>query len=419
MKKLLTQMRNEWRSNLWLALELLLVSIVLWFCVDRIVDYVSILNEPRGHDISHVYKITPARIPGMESERPDYENMAEMLERIRRRPEVEYAALSRFAAPYCGSTNNVNVWQDDSIAPIYSSGNAIRRWVQPDFFKVYRIRGVRGETPDQLAEILLPGTNIFGATPGLLSSNGQTINTVDHIGETFDLNGYPDHKLAAVTEPMKRFDYTRLEYCEPTAWDMMVPVATPRATEISVRLKPEMDSQAFIDDIMNDSESQLRVGPYFILKVERLSDLRRSAQMSWTINNRNYLLGVIFLLVNIFLGMLGIFWYRTQMRVSDIAVLKVFGATNGSIFRRLIGEGLLILCIVTPPAILCEWLLISKGYIRLSAEFGSSLTFNFMHQIVVIPLICFALLALIIVAGIYYPARRAMKLAPALALRSE
>ena len=33
-KKLFTQIRNEWCSNLWLMLELLVVSVVLWFFID-------------------------------------------------------------------------------------------------------------------------------------------------------------------------------------------------------------------------------------------------------------------------------------------------------------------------------------------------------------------------------------------------
>ena len=33
-KKLLKQMKNEWRSNLWLALELLVVSVVMWYIID-------------------------------------------------------------------------------------------------------------------------------------------------------------------------------------------------------------------------------------------------------------------------------------------------------------------------------------------------------------------------------------------------
>lgn len=32
-KKLFTQIKNEWRSNTWLALELLVVSVVMWYIV--------------------------------------------------------------------------------------------------------------------------------------------------------------------------------------------------------------------------------------------------------------------------------------------------------------------------------------------------------------------------------------------------
>ena len=30
-KKLFTQIKNEWHSNLWIATELLLVSVVMWY----------------------------------------------------------------------------------------------------------------------------------------------------------------------------------------------------------------------------------------------------------------------------------------------------------------------------------------------------------------------------------------------------
>ena len=33
-QKLLTQIKNEWLSNLWLVLELLVVSVVMWYVVD-------------------------------------------------------------------------------------------------------------------------------------------------------------------------------------------------------------------------------------------------------------------------------------------------------------------------------------------------------------------------------------------------
>ena len=44
-KKLLVQIKNEWRNNLWLALELLVVSVVMWYVVSwvpRVLPFVLV-----------------------------------------------------------------------------------------------------------------------------------------------------------------------------------------------------------------------------------------------------------------------------------------------------------------------------------------------------------------------------------------
>jgi len=53
-KKLLKQIVNERRSNSWLFIELLLVSIVLWVC-KSIICFVTLYTyfEPRGFDIEN------------------------------------------------------------------------------------------------------------------------------------------------------------------------------------------------------------------------------------------------------------------------------------------------------------------------------------------------------------------------------
>ena len=50
-KKLFTQIKNEWRSNTWLALELLVVSVVMWYIVDYIYTQVATAMEPKGFDL--------------------------------------------------------------------------------------------------------------------------------------------------------------------------------------------------------------------------------------------------------------------------------------------------------------------------------------------------------------------------------
>ena len=121
-----------------------------------------------------------------------------------------------------------------------------------------------------------------------------------------------------------------------------------------------------------------------------------------------------FLLLTVFLGLLGTFWFRTQQRVREIAMRKVTGAGNRQIFRRLMGEGLIILAIATIPALGLDALLVHYGILMYS---------QITTDIWVTPLteagVVFLLMALMIVAGIYFPARKAMKVEPAEVLRGE
>mgnify|MGYP000759936484 FL=1 len=111
-KKLLVQIKNEWRNNLWLALELLVVSVVMWFVVDYLYTRTATYLEPRGFDISHCYLIemgkltdkSPDYIPNQTDEQEDAD-ILELVDRLRRRPEIEAVSLSQNSYPYNGSNS--------------------------------------------------------------------------------------------------------------------------------------------------------------------------------------------------------------------------------------------------------------------------------------------------------------------------
>ena len=68
-KKLFTQIRNEWRGNLWLALELLVVSVVMWYIIDLLYCRLATYLEPRGFNTEHCYLI---RMGQLTDKSPDY-----------------------------------------------------------------------------------------------------------------------------------------------------------------------------------------------------------------------------------------------------------------------------------------------------------------------------------------------------------
>lgn len=410
-KKLFTQIKNEWRSNLWLVTELLLVSVVMWYIVDYMYVKAMVYNEPRGFDISHCYLIQMGELTDKSPDYVKYENhegrsadIQELLERLRRREDIEAVSLSQNSYPYNGSNSTTGVAYDTLRAP----GWTIRRLVTPDFLRVFRYQGTRGETPEELAEMVEKGE--FLASDNLYNEYGIKISSF--VGKRFYLFGdtTSTYRLGAALKDVRYSDYQQASQSNSMVaklnwYDTM--------QELCIRVKKDQDKD-FIARLKADSEKLYRVGNIFIADVRSFADIRRNYQQSQSNQLRNYIFGMGFLMLNIFLGLLGTFWFRTQQRRGEIALMKSLGGTDKDIFTRQLTEGILLLIIATIPAIFIDWNLANA---ELNAWMDGS-TFGWIRFINTV-LISFALIAWMIVVGIWIPARKAMKVQPAEALHDE
>ena len=352
-KKLFTQIKNEWRGNTWLTIELLVVSVVMWYITDNLYCTTATYLEPRGFDISHCYLIKMGKL---NKKSPDYvfyqegdeeKDVLELLNRIQHRPDVEAASLSYISYPYNGSNlRNSLQMQGDSI--IFNN-SLILRLVTPDFVRVFRYKGVNGETPEQLAKILeedklLASENLYDIVDRKLK---------DYVGQPFFLNGDTTETqiLGAALQTVRYDDFQQARF----SYSIMAKLWQFNADmELCVRIHPEHDKD-FITRIKADSESQYRIGNIFISDIRSFKDLRRNFQQAQSNVIRNHITGMAFLMVNIFLGLLGTFWFRTQQRKSEIALHKAHGATNRMMYNRLLSEGWGILLLVTPLALLIDF----------------------------------------------------------------
>ena len=410
-KKLLTQIKNEWLSNLWLALELLVVSVVMWYVVDYLYTRAATYLEPRGFNIEHCYlielgELTPKSPDYMPDKSRDdtHADIAELVERLRRRPEVEAVSLSQNSYPYNGSNSSGEVRYDTLQSPEWT----IRRMVTPDFVRVFRYQGTRGETPEQLAEMLERGE--FLASDNLYRKYDHKLT--EFVGKRFQLFGdtTKTYQLGAALQNVRYHDYdqARSSYCFLAKQSFYYV-----GLELCVRVREGQDNN-FITKLKEDSESQFRIGNLFISEIRSFHDIRRNFQQAWTNDIRNYVMGMGFLLLNIFLGLLGTFWFRTQQRRSEIALHKAHGATDGAIFRRLLSEGLLLLAVVTPIALVIDW---NLAHLELNSwRNGTTLEWD---RLLLCAGISFVLMALMIAIGIGIPARKAMKVQPAEALHDD
>lgn len=415
-RKLITQIKNEWQSNLWLAIELMIVSVVIWWIADTMYVRLWIYHQPLGFEYDHCYDLhfdelnekSDGFIPDRTNEER-IEDINQLLERIAARPEIEAVGLAVNSVLYNGS-NSGAAMEIDSLHT-YEGQYVVQRMVTPDFVRVFRFRGTNGETPDELARMLKEDMGIFFATSNIFDSYGIN-DLTPYIGRTFTNkgNGYDEYRLAGTINEIRYDDF---HYNSASTLQSLPPEMKTWARELVVRVKANMDKN-FEETFMKDVDTQLRVGNLAISGVTPYASKRENFISNRMSELRTFLVGAIFLAFNVFLGLLGTFWFRTQQREHEIAIRRVNGATTRQVFLRTISEGLLILSAITPIAILIDYALTQY---ELNTPLGT--VFLDPVRFIVSVVVTYCVIALMIILGALPPAVRAVKVNPATALSEE
>lgn len=437
MNDLFRQLRNERRANLWLGVELLVVFAVMWYLVDWTYVTVRTWLQPMGFDTEHCYNLSFNRLtPQAEGYRAeddaeaDMRHLLEIVERLRHRPGVEYAAVSQNSIPYIDGSNGVNL----RIDSVMTTG--MLRWGQPDFFRMFRVQGVavltedgrkvQTTSPDSLAAVLESS-----ASNVLISRNYVSDHRYASLGyaDALPLLGYEvgkgddgsySFRIAGICEPMRWSHFSTVnEWGGPLVGvamddDGVIGMGNPLYVQVSLRLEPEADTGAdFMEALMDDADRLYTLGNVFLLDVQPFAALQRTMELDDVNEARTQLCVIGFLLLNIFLGVIGTFWFRTQHRRSEIALRMAFGSTRSGVFGRLVDEGLLLLTLAAVPAALVAF---NVGMAELVDV--ERMPFDAVRFVVAIG-VTWALMSVMVVLGIWYPARRAMRVQPAEALHDE
>lgn len=428
-RKLFTQIKNEWRSNLWLGIELLVVSTALWYIFDNFVVVWQQLHMPNSYNTENCFYIELATeshdgIPGDNETRCN--EVQTIVKRLRDYPGVQYASL----VAHTGSVPHMQSMWNGNLCDVEADSLSFMvayHFVDPEFFKVLRIPGVDGETPEEMSEKFRYGSIFLSDNvPYKYRMNDNDELTWDYemwekylnssarelMGRRYKLPG--DSITRVVTGIIKPFK--RMNFEEPQ--EAVIVASKPEelydADNILVRVFPEAVAD-FKDRVTADSQSMFTVGNRFVRNVTSFDDLQKSVEANYWKELYYYIFMMVFLLMSIYLGLLGAFWFRTQQRVSEIAIRKVNGATNRQIFGRLISEGFLILILATPLSLVLDWLMTRY---QLNSAFPGYLYFVPL-RFALAALFSFLSLALMITLGIWFPARKAMQVDPALAIKDE
>lgn len=409
-KHILKIVWTQRRSNLLIWMELMLVFVLLWMVSDQIFGTIKRYRVPKGFDIENTYYVDVKMIPGRECVgNPSADSLSKayedtfyaLLEKIKRNENVEYASAGIMSKPYNGG----NSWSPITVGK--RKCDSYLRIVDNDFFKVFRI-------PINYGKDLSDGryNNIVLSK---MLADSLFRSDAAAVGKHCELNG-TNYTVVGVTDSYKYYDFARET---PTSYEPFAPTFTKYklgsvdTPEICIRLKASAPKDAI--EKMRKELSNLGDSPYYIQNISSFESLRQ-IYFSWTGEKKNMKMGgaiIIFFLVNVLLGIVGTFWFRTEQRRDEVGLRMAIGSSSASLLNLFMAEAIVLLFLAAIPGVLIT---LQLRYFELHVFSGWS------HSWVVFilaGLTAFTVLAGMILLGTWFPARQASRVQPSEALHYE
>lgn len=420
----LRMIKARFHSNGWVLAELFIVFIVMWFLCDSLGCLKYTFYRPLGYNIDHVYQLST--IVGGESRDTIMTNADKylgVLQKLEKEPTVESASLSYWSLPMSGNNSYTSLAVKDTIGlemrMILATGGYTRVFrMNEDSKRPFAKMPVGGAddykssdyimlSEDAILEFKKRVPEFSLDTP--LSWYGDSVNTVTQSGmighfRTYRYGGNAEWGLRRLDE-----NSIKKEFGEQWA-------------QIVFRVKPAADGPDYRDKFIKEIAPRLDTDNLFVADATPYTNQQLQFEIMYgdTDKVNSQAIIVLFLLVNVFLGLIGTFWFRTRRRRSEIALRLAMGSSKGQIFRLLAGEGLLLLALVTIPAmIVCYNVGIAEftvGKTELISTWPVEWSFI---RFLLGSLGAWLLIALMVMIGIWFPARQAMKIEPAEALHEE
>ncbi|MGN8993299.1 MULTISPECIES: FtsX-like permease family protein [Bacteroides] len=418
----LRMIRARLRNNGWVLAELFLVFIVMWFLCDSLGCLKYTFYRPLGYDIDHVYQLS--MITGGESRDAGMtkgDKYISILQKLEREPTVEVAALSYWSLPMSGNNSYNSLAVQDTIGCDLRMINATGGYT-----RVFRMK----EDAKRPFAAMPVGSDITAGNYVMLSEDAVLYFKKRVPGFSLDtpLNWYGD-SANVVTQSGMIGGFRSYRYGADAKWvfrrmdeNVIRTELKDYTAQIVFRVKENMDSPDYRSRFLKEIAPHLDTDNMFIADVVPYTEQQYQFEVVRgdvdKVNTQTVV--VVFLLVNVFLGLIGTFWFRTRRRRNEIALRLAMGSTKKQIFCLLMGEGLLLLTLVTLPAmIVCYNVGIAEftmGHTELITTWPVEWSFlRFLSG----TLGAWLLMASMVIVGIWFPAQQAVSIQPAEALHEE
>lgn len=418
---LLKIIRAQFQLNLWLLSELLVVFVALWIMADYFIAQYVLFHQPVGFKTDRVYQVTialrsadsPDFVAYPEGSEEPRRNFDRIIDQIRQHPDVEAVALAAYSLPYTRSSSSWGL-SHDSLKIL----NVRLYEVSRDYFRVFGIHTWTGGSPDQLGLLISTSDEI-------ISSNlaERLFGRADVVGEQVIRSGDEDtipRRIMAVTEPVRNDEYhVGLPYARfvllDESEDKLLSEEDLMRWNVVFRVRHGVRLMGFEDRFMSEMRSRLQSGNFRVTGIQDYDTVRaRFLENSSEASGQRVITSVmLFLLVNVFLAIVGSFWFRVKRRRAELGLRMAMGASRRGVLGFTIAESLLLLTLAMLPALLICGNLLYAEVIPLVVGWTKGTSF------LVASSLTWLILALVIVVAVWYPAWRATRIMPAEALREE
>lgn len=417
-KHLLTLIWNQRNGNIWIFLELLLVTAMLWVMADSLLVDTYTYRQPIGVDTQHTYLLSfgltdDATELGIEQNTQATQDLLQLLRNLRQCPEVEAVSLSSIAVPYTNSRGWSGLMPVEDTA---SASYAYRvRYVDLEYFRVFKVKDKEGRPLyDQVLKN--PGEIVLSETLDEIffpEGSGRTQREVKWGPKSTE-----SMKVCAVSAPLKEMDFDTYQptyyYVWRTEQDFLDEVAENdiRLYNCLFRMKKDYSQQEMETFLQQESE-RLQVGNVYVSSVKPISEYRADMLKPRWDNQKKKIAMVGFMLVNIFFGIVGTFWLRTQSRRAEIGLRAALGASKRQLRRELFLEGLFLLALTLPFLLI---FLVNMLYLDMPDTYRLAYTW---WRFLITLSVSYLLMGGMIYLGIRIPANKITRMNPAETLHYE
>ncbi|MEG2067386.1 MAG: ABC transporter permease, partial [Tannerellaceae bacterium] len=408
---------NERRSNGWIFTELLVVVAVLWVMMDSLLVDAYTYHSPLGFNIEDTYRVNLDKLSaGMPGYVPDSllptstgEDVLRLVENMKKNPQVEALSFGVASCPY--SENNS--WSSLIRSDADSTEKALtfqQFSVTPEYFALLRIKSKEGKpllpiieqsggkivVTSDLEERLFKDGIAMGKSVKF-GSSGTNVNPIAAVSGLFRTNEYKKHKACYFVVNERKDIEKKVNDGYLLGMDCLL------------RMKPGFKAEE-MESFLQSLGDRLTVNNVYVDNVTPLSEMRTKMLKGREDNMKKKSALVGFMLLNVFFGIVGTFWLRTQQRRGEMGLRMALGSGHGQLQRFLRVEGLSLLLLTLPFVLL---FILNMLYFDLPDTYRLEYTW---WRFALTLAGAYGLMAGMISLGIWMPTHKVIQMAPAEAL---